>query len=391
MLTNGLLACLRVSGRWIRDDLRGELLMSTETSQVAVAEVDRLIREYHGLGVKDVLDAIGYLRDSNTSVIAGGSLAFGLGNERSDLDVVVTGVGAVEGSRVPVEHFVGTLRIDVWKRSQEQVEKVFGDAERALASSDAFYDKFGTVDEEADLKLLHRIAFGIQLDGAPMRLRLSRDKGDLARDLVVREYVERMRESAFLAQIADMSETAVASMMSARRAVEDVLHMVIAARGLPFTGDKWLHERLLRDANDLCAVYEKFVVLPDREGSCRKFVRTAVELCSELSGLNLAVAVLSNDAMWVPDELQVVELSGDGYIVSKEHGSLWKVDQDEVRDWKALREMCAESSSEGVACGELNEAMMTFCYRLYEQGLAMLRWTHGVPLANVTHQRTVVK
>lgn len=360
---------------------------------IRLAEIDRQIREYHGLGITNVLDAIAYLRDCDSCVIAGGSLAFGLGNLRSDLDVVVTGAGVVGGSRVPVEHFVGTLRVDVWKRGQDQVEAIFRDAECALASSDPFYDQFGTVDEEADLKLLHRIAFGIQMDGDPMKLSLPRDQRDVACDLVTREYAERMREAAFVAQVAEMSGSVIASMMNARRAVEDVLHMMIAARGLPFTGDKWLHERLAKDADDLCPLYEKFVVLPDREEDWRTYTRGALKVCSELSGLNLAAARLSEGARWVADELRLVELSGVAFLVSRQHGGLWSLDQDEVSNWNVLQKQrsTGHASVGGWACAELDSSMMAFCYRLYEQGLATLRWASGVLLEDIAAiQRAVL-
>ncbi len=359
--------------------------MSSEEDSIRRDELDRHIREYHGLDLEGVLQAIGYLRDSGTSVIAGGSLAFGLGNERSDLDVVITGDSVVDGSRVPLEHFMATLRVDVWRRGQDQVEEIFKQADRVLACSEPLYDKFGTVEQEADLKLVHRIAFGIQLDGPPVRLSLSRDHRELARDLVVREYAERMRESVFAAQLGDAVGSAPASTMSGRRGVEDALHMIVAARGLPFTGDKWLHERLLRDAPDLQALYEQFAALPDPEKDSDGFVRRAVELCSQLSGLDLTVSTLSRSAVWAIDGLRLVEVRGKRFLVSKEHGVLWELDENDVAAWLTLQTARSTdgSSPNSWSCAELDLTVTTFCYRLYERGLATLRWATGVPLENL--------
>ncbi len=359
--------------------------MSAELDVIRRDGLDRRIRDYHGLGVEEVLQAIAYLRDSETSVIAGGSLAFGLGNELSDLDVVITGDSVLDGSRVPLEHFVDTLRIDVWRRGQDQVEEIFEQADRALTSSEPLYGKFGTAEQEADLKLVHRIAFGIQLDGPPVRLRLSRDHREVARDLVVREYVERMRQSVFAAQLGDKAESPLASIMNGRRGVEDALHMVVAARDLPWTGDKWLHERLLRDATDLQVLHEEFAVLPDPENDWRGFVQRAVELCSKLSGLDLAVATLSRSAVWDLGELRIAEVHGESFLVSKEHGGLWELDESDIAAWRALQTaQSADGSDQGEwACADLDSTMMTFCYRLYERGLATLRWTTGVPLGDL--------
>ena len=71
------------------------------------------VGQYHGVSLEQVLGDIEYLRDAGDSVIAGGSLAYGLGNHLSDLDLIVTGTTTVESSRIPVEHFVGSLRVDV--------------------------------------------------------------------------------------------------------------------------------------------------------------------------------------------------------------------------------------------------------------------------------------
>src|SRR5947209_17122358 len=104
------------------------------TEQAArLAQLERKIEEYHDVSLAEVLEIISYLRDEADSVIAGGSLALGLGNRSSDLDIVIAGEH-VEPAAVPLEHFVKTLRVDVWKRAQTDVDQVFARAEAGLAS-----------------------------------------------------------------------------------------------------------------------------------------------------------------------------------------------------------------------------------------------------------------
>src|SRR6266567_207614 len=105
------------------------------------------------------LEDLSYLRDAGDSVVAGGSLAFGLGNNLSDLDVVVAGPASFQSTYVPLEHFVKTLRVDVMKLSQKAIDEIFINAQAALSADMPLQGSFGDVDHENDLKLLHRIAY----------------------------------------------------------------------------------------------------------------------------------------------------------------------------------------------------------------------------------------
>lgn len=159
--------------------------------------------------------------------------------------------------------------------------------------------------------------------------------------------------------------------------------MLVAARGLPWTGDKWLHERLLRDAPDLQMLHEKFAVLPDTENDWHGFVQRAVELCSKLSGLDLAVTTLSRSAAWDLSGLRIAEVRGENFLGSKEHGGLWELNDSDIGAWRALEAAQSADGHSEWLCAALDSTMMTFCYRLYERGLATLRWITGVPLGDL--------
>ncbi len=110
-------------------------------------QVDDRLHGCHGVGLADVLDCVDYLREEGDTVIAGGSLAWGLGNRLSDFDVVVVGAGT-SPSRVPLEHWVKTLRVAAWTRSHEGVARLFAHAAGALESGAPLQGSFGTQEEE---------------------------------------------------------------------------------------------------------------------------------------------------------------------------------------------------------------------------------------------------
>ena len=335
--------------------------------------LDRRIQDYHGVSLAQVLELIDYLRDAGDSVIAGGSLALGLGNERSDLDVVIAGRDTQGSGRMPLEHWEQTLRVDAWKLNQGTIDDLFERAEAALASDSPFEGAFGSVTEQADLKLLHRVAFGIRLHGPSLEPARTRDYSAVARDLVVREYAERMRESVLVAPLALPGHWRAAA-MNARLAVEDALHAELAARGTPFTGDKWLQHRLMTDAPDLYELYRPFAILPATRAAAAALVHAAVEQCEALTGLALSVSALASSASWENTDIRPIEVGADHLLLSAKEGGLWRIDQAESEAWHSL------DAAGTWPLADCDEAQSRLCFDLYAQGLVRLRWQRGIPI-----------
>jgi hypothetical protein len=348
--------------------------MNAASESARREEMERRIREYHGVSMAEVLELIDYLRSEGDAVLVGGSLALGLGNRESDLDIVL--VGGSESSRVPVEHWTGSLRVDVWRRTQSDIDVLFERAERALAAPGPLAGAFGHVEEEADFKLLHRVAFGVVVDGPRPVPSGTRDHAQVARDLVAREYAERMREAGFLAGVALELGRPLAATTSARLAVEAALHTTLVLRGYPFTGEKWLQERLANDAPELQRTFAAFAVLPDPDEDARPFVGSAVEACRELTGLDLSVAALAPAAVWenARADLRMMKVGARHLLVSKRHGALWQPEGEELEAWEALER---RGATWGFAdCDETQNAL---AFQLFAAGLVGLGWTHGVP------------
>jgi hypothetical protein len=348
------------------------------------SDLNQCVEGFHDVSLEQVLGEIKYLRDEGDTVLAGGSLVYGVGNHLSDLDLLVTGPTTLESSRVPIEHFIGSLRVDVWKLAQGLIEDSFDRAQRALAAEDTLLGSFGDTENDDELKLLHRIAFGVVIDGDGIHTRPKRDYRAVAAGLVVREYLERMRTSALLAQLALGAKRSVAAVVNARLAVEDALNAAVAHRRLPFSGGKWLGERLASQTSDLAHVYEPFRQLPKapRE-EATQFVEKALATCVEMWALDLGLEALTPVAKWVNADLQVAEIGGDQLLLSPRFGALWTLDEKEVAIWRQLvssvvenRELCVYDA-EG----------LSMCLCLHEQGLLDLQWIKGVVIENPRSSR----
>jgi hypothetical protein len=359
--------------------------MRSQVRAIDADALDRRIRDYHDVCTDDVLEAIRYLRDGGDSVVAGGSLAFGLGNRLSDLDVVVAGSQTVDSTRVPLEHFVGSLRVDVWKLDMEVIDEEFERAERALESDAPLSGAFGNVDNETNLKLLHRIAFGVTLDGPPVEPRCGRDPRDVARLLVAREYFERLRGSALVAQLAAAHAEPLMAVLAARVAVEEAINLIIAARGLPFSGDKWLTERLAHDAPDLTPAYEGFQSVPTTPDAAAAFVGDAIATCERLAGAELTISVLAAGAEWVTPAVGVRGIGARHVLLAPAVDAVWELDADEAAAWATLEEasLGTEAVERRWPVAALGGAQTALALKLNQHGLAELRWSRGVPIGEL--------
>jgi hypothetical protein len=349
------------------------------------------VEQFHGVTLEQVLGEIEYLRDAGDTVIAGGSLAYGLGNNLSDLDIVVCGPTTAGSSWAPLEHFLGSLRVDVWKLAQGLVEGSFERAEKALASEGALLGDFGDIDHEDEFRLLHRIAYGLVLDGCGLELEAEgRDCRLVASDLVTREYAERMRTSALVAQLSLGAGLSLAAVVNARLAIENALNAVVTQRGFPFSGDKWLGERLENEVPELVGLYEPFRRLPPdpaREGA--RFVKAALRACAEIWELELELDALAALARWDnTEDVHLAAVGADHLLLAPGSGAIWELDGSEASAWRQM-EVAEGGKQEGWAIANSGPEALTLCVHLYERGLLGLSWTEGVPVKASNAERKV--
>jgi len=342
-------------------------------------EIELQIERFHGVDLEQVLGEIEYLRDAGDTVIAGGSLAYGLGNSLSDLDLLISGPTTVESSRVPLDHFLGSLRVDVWKLSQELIESSFRQVEQALAAEAELLGRFGDSYYEDEFKLLQRVAFSVVLDGPELEFG-PLDCRTVASGFVMREYAERMRASALVAQVALRAGRSTAAVVNARLAVENALNAGVAQRGIPFCGDKWLGERLDAELPGLAGIYEPFHRLPTdlaRDGS--DFVEAALDVCAEMWCVELELDALAELACWHnADDVRMAEVGTDHFLLAPRHGVIWELDEC---DAEACRRLVTAEPDEGWRLADCDPVGMAMCMQLYEHGLLSIKWMEGIPIA----------
>lgn len=369
--------------------------------------LDERLRGYHaGKGLTEMLELLDYLREPGDTVIAGGSLSIGLGNVLSDLDVVLVG-DTTRTSAVPLQHWIdrgesartigepkdrkgspaaGSLRIDVWTRSTANVDELFTEAEEALASPTPLLRVFGNTEQEQQLKLLHRIAFGVLVDGEPVQPNTpsSRTPQQIAVDLLTREYAERLRESATIARLAASAGRLLTASFSARQALEEALHAVLHAGGVPFSGDKWLQEQL-RPFPELLALHTRFLDVPRRStgaAEVHSYVDAALADAEDLLGLSLSPADLTFGLQWKAPALTLLPLAGQHLLVDATAGTSWELDDEDAAAWEPL---ASGRASDGlIPHPEGPAGAAALAVRLHEQGLFTPTWQHGVPITALT-------
>lgn len=371
------------------------------------SRLDERLRGYHaGKGLTEMLELLDYLREPGDTVIAGGSLSIDLGNVLSDLDVVLVG-DTTRTSAVPLQHWLdrgagapspgeardaagapaaGSFRIDVWTRSTANVDDLFTEAEDALASPTPLLRVFGNTEQEQQLKLLHRIAFGVLVAGEPVQPTTpsSRTPQQIAVDLLTREYTERLRESATIARLAAESGRLLTASFSARQALEEALHAVLHAGGVPFSGDKWLQEQL-RPFPELHALHGRFLDVPRRStgaAEVQNYIDGALADAEHLLGLSLAPADLTFGLQWKSPAFALLPLAGEHLLVDTPTGTSWELDDAEANAWQRL---AGARTNEGLIPHPAGDAGATaLAVRLHEQGVFTPTWQHGVPIAALT-------
>jgi hypothetical protein len=347
-------------------------------------EVEARLQAYHQVGFKEVLGAITYLRDEGDAVICGGSLTLGLGNRLSDLDIVVAGQVSAESSRIPLQHWVSSLRVDAWKLHRDALGELVERAEEALDAEGPIDGAFGDIFEEADLKLLHRVAFGILIDGTELRYTVSRSYEAIAGDLLVREYAERARSVALLAQIALAAGSWVAATSHARLAVRSALHASLYANGVAFTGDKWLRERIDAAAPALVDTHEIFSVLPATPDLAKTFTLDAVATVERLSKLDLSLAALAGQVQFDAGDLRLHAVGDRWFLVSLERDSLWELTSGEAETWRRV------ATKGPWSCVGDDEAAWVLSFDLSALGLTKMRWARGLPVAELAFDQVAL-
>lgn len=217
------------------------------------------------------------------------------------------------------------------------------------------------------------------------------DCQEVASGLVVRDYAERMRASALVAQLGLRENRPIAAVVNARLAVENALNVAVTQRGFPFSGAKWLGERLDTEVPELTGLYEPFRRLPvdpARDGA--EFVEAALHVCADMWGLELEFDALAALARWHrAEDVQLAEVGADQLLVAPRSGAIWELDEGEANAWRRMTTTDDGEQGEGWGLADCDSEGLTLCVQLYERGLLSLSWIEGVPSGAFDVERKV--
>ncbi|MEO3772745.1 nucleotidyltransferase domain-containing protein [Micromonospora sp. B9E7] len=183
-------------------------------------------------------------RPGVTSVFITGSMAVGLGNQTSDVDVYVAGP-EVEASREQI--FAGPVRIDVHRLSKQALEATVWRVVGATLRSDDGAD----VVREQDVTIALRLHIGeIVVDGGATALQETLSKHELTlRQLLITRWLNLAHYGQEdLAGLVDVPEDGDSAVMIARLLLRTAGKALAAACGDLFPGEKWVWRQLDRSA-----------------------------------------------------------------------------------------------------------------------------------------------
>lgn len=246
----------------------------------------RLLQRYHGVTIEDVLQLVEYLREPDDAVMLTGSLAVGLGNQKSDLDLMLLGSTTAFSAAVPLTHFVSSLRVDVWKLDERVIDRLAASAEAALDTPPV-----RRLVSFQDAQLLQRYACGVVIDGQP-----SLEQSALfpvVTRLAKKYFTEMVVRDAGYALLARERGLDLAAAVTARRALESAAEVRLAGLGHPFFGPKWIHHRLRVLDPDGWDAIEQHLVLPEVDDAfgLERAALASIELATSFADTDLTVAL----------------------------------------------------------------------------------------------------
>jgi hypothetical protein len=327
-----------------------------------------VLRGMFQLELPDVLELISYLRGEQDFAVVAGSVAVGLGNQASDLDVIVAGSGQESSAALPLTHFLGKVRVDVWRLDRAQLEELAERGRAALAEHAPVQAKL----TESDIRILQRLAFGLVIDGRPGELLSSPEARAVVCELCERHFADAACRAAVISHLCGQDLDMVGSAWSARRALDAAGEARLARDGRPLIGAKWLYHRLRDHDPDWWAGIAAYTVLP--ASFAEQFAQSYVCLCLDMAGaslcLDLGYEALASRFEWRAREFRYQKLGDKHLLLDLKQYRVIEVLPEEARWWEQLVELCA--SGAGALLADTPAERMPFLRSMLRHSFAEL-------------------
>lgn len=319
-----------------------------------------LARHLGKLGKPDLIDIIGSAQrvaQPNESIMIVGSLALGLGNRSSDIDLLIINPGEPDRPNGPFQFFVDDERIEIIRVAQTPLRATVDDLARRLDAG----QPIGLGQERE--RLLSRVAHGAQVAGAPVDAEFEAHLATVWQRAILRRTRESVRKHALVAALAvDQGDDLVAS-WNGRGAVEAVLQLGALRAGLPYAGAKWLYEQL-RGRPELAAATE-LLRLPRTPAERHAHTAACLAEAATALGTGTGLAELGADARWDGGGLHSRRLFDRSVLVNTEHNTVHELTAEQASAWQELA---------GRPVGTESRPARALAWRLYLDGAVDLRW-----------------
>jgi hypothetical protein len=328
-----------------------------------------VLADLFGLELPDVLELISYLRAEKDFAVVAGSVAVGLGNQASDLDVIVAGGAQESSAALPLTHFLGKARVDVWRLDIARLEELAERGRAALAERAPIQATL----TESDIRILQRLAFGLVIDGQPSELLSSPTARSVVCALCERHFAEAASRAAVIAHFCRQDLDMVGAAWSARRGLDAAGEARLARSGRPLIGAKWLYHRLRDHDGEWWADVAAYTVLPESfaEQCVQGYVGRCLDKAGAALGLDLGYDALAARFEWKARASRYQKLGDKHLLLDLKQYRLIEVTSDEAGWWQELAELGASGS--GALLADTPAERLAFLRSLLRHSFAELR------------------
>lgn len=338
------------------------LMARSIPTQLSSDRVNSLLSQVGKPSLAEIAEAISGVYVGDELMILGGSLGLGLGNEKSDIDVLLVNPGSAKRSQGPFQFFVDGERIEVVRVCLTQLRSMAARLSHALTRG----ERIGLPPN--DLRLLCRVAYGCRIAGPDLDADVGTALARTCHLAMIARSGESACQHALVAVLAREQEDDLIAAWNARGAVEAIAQREVLRSGAPYAGSKWVTEQLA--ARECGAALWPFLQLP-ADGDRRAYLADCLAMIADSLGRPATAPGLGEHARWDTGGLRHYQLRASGVLVQHAHNAVVELSPDESLAWDEL-----DAHGER-PIGRENRPARDLAWHLYIRGLAGIRWMRG--------------
>ncbi|NSC25222.1 hypothetical protein FM076_30360 [Streptomyces albus subsp. chlorinus] len=302
---------------------------------------------------------------ADEAIILGGSLAFGLGNRKSDIDILL--LDSTSGGRPPgpFQFFESGDRVEITRVRTGELASLADDIASSLGRSAPLTLPYTKIRE------LSRAAFGCHVAGPALDGAVDARLRRTCQEAMLTSSTASAGRHALVALLAAEQDDLATACWNARGATDAALQWMLLKAGHPYAGSKWLYEQA-RSKPGLAGAWE--VVRPclriprDRAGQ-REHLARCLDVFERTFSTEPVLGVLGADAGWQRGALELCRLAGRHVVVDPESSTVTEIDAGTV---PGLRRLFGLAPGEALPVSSSDPSERAAIWPLYASGLVRL-------------------